>query len=438
MTTLGVVDIHVQDGTAWCQVTVPEGSLRVGESIIGARDANGATTPLQLVVDGIETVSGQVIQVVGPTNARVRMSGPNVELLRWATSIEVASSTTSGYGQPTPAAPAWTSLDPTARPELVVQLPERRSRLTVAFRVVLVIPQLVAVFFLAIAAAVIAVIGWFGALFTARLPEFAQEYLSAYLAYTTRVSAYAMLLVDHYPPFRLRVDDYPVRLVLPSPGRLNRAAVLFRIVLLIPVIFFAEWLSYGWTVLAFFFWLTILVLGRSPVAVSGSTTAVLRFSMRYQAYALMLTSRYPAGLYGEPPPMTQPAPGQPPAGQPYLGQPYPMPDGASLQGPPGVRLVLSRAAKGFVTAFIVLGIIGWGTQSVIQARANRGASNSSARQQLERAYVGAPARIDELLPQMHACKGSTDTLDCVSPLDDVAVDLGAFDDQIRALTLDLR
>ena len=49
--------------------------------------------------------------------------------------------------------------------------PQRRA--TVIFRIILAIPQFIVLFFLGIAAFFVSMIGWFAALFTGRLPEFA-------------------------------------------------------------------------------------------------------------------------------------------------------------------------------------------------------------------------------------------------------------------------
>ena len=97
----------------------------------------------------------------------------------------------------------------------------------------MVIPQLIVLWLLGIAAMVIVIIGWFGALFTGRLPVFAADFLTGYLRWLTRVYAYMFLLTDVYPPFTLDDADYPVRVAV-MPGQLNRLAVLFRFFLLIP------------------------------------------------------------------------------------------------------------------------------------------------------------------------------------------------------------
>ena len=91
--------------------------------------------------------------------------------------------------------------------------PAPQSRLTVAFRLILAIPQFIVVWALTIAAEVLAIIGWFAALFIGRLPGFVADFLSGFLRWQTRVFGYAILLTDVYPPFSLEDADYPI------PGR---------------------------------------------------------------------------------------------------------------------------------------------------------------------------------------------------------------------------
>lgn len=68
--------------------------------------------------------------------------------------------------------------------------------------------------------------------------------MSRVLEYSLRVSAYTWLLLDDYPPFRLRPGGYPVRVEL-QPSRLRRLSVLFRCVLVIPAAFVAGLLAAG-------------------------------------------------------------------------------------------------------------------------------------------------------------------------------------------------
>ena len=175
-----------------------------------------------------------------------------------------------------------------------------QSRLTVAFRIFMAIPQLIVLWLLGIAAIVITIIGWFGALFTGRLPVFAADFLTGYLRWLGRVYAYNYLLTDVYPPFTLDDADYPVRLAM-MPGRLNRLAVLFRFFLLIPCWIVQAVVTYGaLTLFIFVTWLIVLIRGQMPDSIHQALAAVLRYQVRTLGFALMLTSAYPGGLFGDP------------------------------------------------------------------------------------------------------------------------------------------
>ena len=69
-------------------------------------------------------------------------------------------------------------------------VPQRRA--TVAFRLILAVPHLFVLYWLILAAEVVAFIGWWGALFTGRLPQFAVTFLSGVMRWATRVYAYEL------------------------------------------------------------------------------------------------------------------------------------------------------------------------------------------------------------------------------------------------------
>jgi hypothetical protein len=80
---------------------------------------------------------------------------------------------------------------------------ENRNRLTVAFRLILAIPQIIVVAVLGVAAAVVVLIGLFAVLFTGRWPKGLRNFLLGFMRWTLRVEAYLALLTDEYPPFSL-------------------------------------------------------------------------------------------------------------------------------------------------------------------------------------------------------------------------------------------
>lgn len=79
-----------------------------------------------------------------------------------------------------------------------------RDRLSVAFRIILIIPQLIAIWVLGIAWAFTSVVGWFSILFTGHFPDSFYDFGVGVLRWSTRVEAYGLLLRDEYPPFSLK------------------------------------------------------------------------------------------------------------------------------------------------------------------------------------------------------------------------------------------
>jgi len=175
-----------------------------------------------------------------------------------------------------PGGPAAAAVQEELAPVLVAFAgPAPQSRLTVLIRALMVIPHIVVLWALAIAAYVVVIIGWFGALFTGRLPGFAADFLTGFVRWQARVFGYSILLTDVYPPFTMEDADYPIRVAV-RPGRLNRLAVLFRFFLLIPAWIVASVVSYGaFTLVQFVSWLIVLISGQMPDALYQALAAAL-------------------------------------------------------------------------------------------------------------------------------------------------------------------
>jgi hypothetical protein len=203
-------------------------------------------------------------------------------------------------------------------------VPQRR--LTVLFRLILLIPQFIVLVFIGIALVFVAVIGWFAALFMGRLPGWAHTFISDVLRWLTRVDAYIYLLTDRYPPFTFEDREYPVRPFFPEPGRLNRWTVLFRLFLALPASIFAEIVRYGLTApLIVVTWFIVLITGRMPPALYGAYSTLLRYEIRVGTYFYLLTSEYPWGMLGDRvvpvpgPVLPAPGAGTPPGSFPQPG-----------------------------------------------------------------------------------------------------------------------
>lgn len=211
----------------------------------------------------------------------------------------------------------------------------------------------------------ILVIGWFGALFTGQLPGFAASYLSSVLRWQGRVTGYQFLLTDKYPPFSFEDSDYPIRVAM-RPGSLNRLAVLFRYFLLIPAAIVSLFVVCGVLVTSIVAWLIVLIMGRMPDSLQQALGATLRYQVRLSGFAYMLTSEYPAGLYGDQPGAIagtlgwSPPPAAEAYGTPGMGS-------WTVPGPPPWPMVLSRKARNLVTVILLVGLPGTAVAGLITA-----------------------------------------------------------------------
>jgi hypothetical protein len=78
-----------------------------------------------------------------------------------------------------------------------------RDRLSVAVRLFLVIPHILALFFVLLAWCLTTIVAWFMILLTGTYPRGLYEFGAGALRWRLRVEAYMLLLVDEYPPFAL-------------------------------------------------------------------------------------------------------------------------------------------------------------------------------------------------------------------------------------------
>ena len=84
---------------------------------------------------------------------------------------------------------------------LTIADPEKRDRLSVAFRLFLLIPHFIVLIFVMIAWSITAIIAWFIILFTGAYPKSLFDFGVGALRWLVRVETYALLMVDEYPPF---------------------------------------------------------------------------------------------------------------------------------------------------------------------------------------------------------------------------------------------
>jgi hypothetical protein len=216
---------------------------------------------------------------------------------------------------------------------VVVRDDLRRSRLTVFFRLLLLIPHFVWLFLWSLVALLVAVVSWLTTLVLGRPARPLWRFLAAFVRYGTHVYAFALLAANPFPGFTGTPGSYPIDLEIDPPARQSRLKTAFRLLLAIPALMLAPVLlaavgifyvydeqtdelyayPFLWGVsatIAFFAWFVCLVRGRMPTGFRDLLAFTLRFGAQTWGYLLFLTDRYPDADPSEPA-ATQPTPAKP-------------------------------------------------------------------------------------------------------------------------------
>jgi Domain of unknown function (DUF4389) len=168
-----------------------------------------------------------------------------------------------------------------------------RSRLTVFFRLLLAIPHLLWLALWTVAVFFAAIVAWFAALATGRVPEALRRFLTAYVRYDLHVNAFLYLVGRRFPGFTGRPGSYGIDGEIEPAERQSRWTVLFRLFLAIPALLLAGALFGVTIVLAVLSWWYALVTGRMPEGLRNLGASCLRYAMQTYAYLLLVTDRYP-------------------------------------------------------------------------------------------------------------------------------------------------
>ncbi|HYM15878.1 MAG TPA: DUF4389 domain-containing protein [Dehalococcoidia bacterium] len=190
-------------------------------------------------------------------------------------------------------APAGVSERPPHPVAFDVAYPARLSRLTTLFRLVLVIPQVLAVWLLVLALEILTLLGWFAILFTGRYPRGFFEFTSGVLRWEANVFSYAALLRDEYPPFSWEPGAYPLALEIPYAERQSRFRLFIRVFAIVPNYIALGLVMLGWYFTTFMAWWAILITGRYPRGLFKFSVGVGRWQMRLSAYLWLLRDEYP-------------------------------------------------------------------------------------------------------------------------------------------------
>jgi hypothetical protein len=172
---------------------------------------------------------------------------------------------------------------------------EQRNRLTTFFRLLMVIPVAIVLYVFGIVASIAIVIAWFAIVITGRYPQGLYDFVADFNRFLARVTAYAVLLTDAYPPFS-GADDaaYPVRMRFAGPlEQYSRLKTLFRIILAIPIMVLRYVINLLLELGAFAAWFVILFTGKMPRGLFDLMVLANSYTARSDAYVFLLSETYP-------------------------------------------------------------------------------------------------------------------------------------------------
>jgi hypothetical protein len=173
------------------------------------------------------------------------------------------------------------------------------SRFLPLVKWLLVLPHWFVLAFIWIGAFFAVVAAWFMVLFTGKYPAGIHSFVTGTYRWTTRATAYAMLMTDRYPPFSFDPDDdYPARFDIAYTEPIARWRPLVHWLLVIPYAIVASvlvWLAYIVSFIAFF---AILFTKKFPEGLFDFNVVAFRWQNRSSGYSLWMTEKYPPFEWG--------------------------------------------------------------------------------------------------------------------------------------------
>jgi hypothetical protein len=173
--------------------------------------------------------------------------------------------------------------------------PTERNRLTVLLRALMCIPHVIWSWFYGFAVFFAEVAAWFTILVTGRFPQGMYDFVVGYLRFYTRFCAYALLIVDDFPPFD--GDEHPGYAVRaefgPPAAQYSRLKALFRIILAIPILILQYVMQIWLLVVAIGIWFVAVATGKTPPSMSEAMRFPMSYYVRSTAYLYLVTDVYP-------------------------------------------------------------------------------------------------------------------------------------------------
>jgi hypothetical protein len=174
-----------------------------------------------------------------------------------------------------------------------VEYPGELSRGLIFVKWLLVIPHLIILYALALAATVAIFIAWFAILSGRRFPRGLFDFVVNVNRWGSNVAAYVLLMRDEYPPFSWERGQYAVTYEVEYPDQLSRWPIFVKWLLIFPhvVVLYFLYLAYAATLVVA--WLAILFTKRYPEGLFRFGVGVLRWTNRINVYGNLLRDEYP-------------------------------------------------------------------------------------------------------------------------------------------------
>jgi uncharacterized protein DUF4389 len=177
---------------------------------------------------------------------------------------------------------------------LIVDDDLKRNRLTVFFRILLAIPQLIWIVIWSIAASLVLLASWIAGLILGEIPEGMHNFNARFLRLNAHVNAYLFLLADPWPPFMGEPGTYPVDLRVAPPAKQSRLTIFFRLFLAIPAFIVSYVFRLVNEIVAFLAWFYCLFTGHMHEGMRNLSAWMLRYEFQTHSYVFLLTGRYPS------------------------------------------------------------------------------------------------------------------------------------------------
>ncbi len=175
-----------------------------------------------------------------------------------------------------------------------VDYPERLSRLSTAFRLVLLIPVWIYIAIIGNLSEVALGAGWIAIFLKRRYPDWLFRALTGVAGFNARAYAYGSLLTDRFPGFESAGSPVHLEFDEPPNGELSRWRVFFwKLVLLIPQFIVLGFLAIAAFVVVLIAWFAILFTGNYPRGMFAFVTGIHRWYFRVFSYFASFNDRYP-------------------------------------------------------------------------------------------------------------------------------------------------